>query len=246
MDDLDRPDLGLHVFEQIEVEMHDQDTRYWRELRKLQMSVLIPRGESYDFLREVPPPPQRPVQLSAILHSYAQALFYVEASKYPPLDQRFRYWLTKLAERIETRVMKNIKGVEASGHLYSLAYHGLTEPKMRQVIGESLQKMIIKFSRDQQPQEAIHPGQMTSLEQDDRPSAPKNRRLSPMVTSPKAARKLEEYLATEGIGLTEFAIRAQTTDRTLRSFRKTGKVRRDIFEDIARAMGTTKDDLLKG
>ena len=56
---------------------------------------------------------------------------------------------------------------------------------------------------------------------------------------------MEKYLRDNGIGLTDFASRAQTTDRTLRSFRKTGKVRRDIFEGIAKAMGTTKADLLK-
>jgi len=69
-------------------------------------------------------------------------------------------------------------------------------------------------------------------------------RLSPMVTAPQAARKLEKYLSDKGVSQTDFAGHAQTTDRTLRNFRSTGKVRKDIFENIAKAMQTTKDDLM--
>jgi hypothetical protein len=73
----------------------------------------------------------------------------------------------------------------------------------------------------------------------------KPKRLSPTINSPKAARKLEAYLESNGIGVTEFATKALTTDRTIRSFRKTGRVKRDILENIARAMGVTKEVLLK-
>ena len=72
-----------------------------------------------------------------------------------------------------------------------------------------------------------------------------NTRMRATITSKIAARRMEAYLEAKNIGLTEFAIQAQTTDRTLRSFRKTGKVRRDIFDNIAKAMGTTRDALLK-
>jgi hypothetical protein len=70
------------------------------------------------------------------------------------------------------------------------------------------------------------------------------KRLSAMANSPIAAKKMEVYLDAKSIGLTDFAASVGTTDRTLRSFRKTGKVRRDIFESIAKQMGTTKEDLL--
>jgi hypothetical protein len=76
-------------------------------------------------------------------------------------------------------------------------------------------------------------------------TAPPRVRLSATVSSPLAARRMETYLREKGIGQTEFAIQAQTTDRTLRNFRKTGKVRRDILASIASAMGTTKEKLLK-
>jgi hypothetical protein len=71
------------------------------------------------------------------------------------------------------------------------------------------------------------------------------KRLGATINCPRAARKMEAYLETNGIGLTAFANQVGTTDRTLRSFRKTGKVKRSIFDDIAKAMGTTKEDLLK-
>lgn len=69
-------------------------------------------------------------------------------------------------------------------------------------------------------------------------------RLSSSITSPVAARKMEAYIQANGIGLTAFAIQAQTTDRTLRRFRQSGRIRRDIFENIAKAMNTSKDDLI--
>ena len=71
------------------------------------------------------------------------------------------------------------------------------------------------------------------------------RRLAATITSSIAARRMESHLARVGIGQTDFAIQVSTTDRTLRRFRKTGKVRRDIFDRIAKGMGTTKEDLLK-
>jgi hypothetical protein len=49
----------------------------------------------------------------------------------------------------------------------------------------------------------------------------------------------------QAIGQTDFASSVNTTDRTLRAFRKTGKVRRDILEAIAKKMNITKEELLK-
>jgi hypothetical protein len=71
------------------------------------------------------------------------------------------------------------------------------------------------------------------------------RRLPSTVTSLVAAKRLEEFLERTHLGRTEFAIRVGTTDRTLLSFRKTGRVRRGTFDAIAREMGTTPESLLK-
>jgi len=56
---------------------------------------------------------------------------------------------------------------------------------------------------------------------------------------------MEAYIKAKQLGQNEFAIEVPTTDRTLRAFRQTGKVRRDIFDAIAKAMGTTREELLK-
>ncbi len=182
------------------------------------------------------------MRVRAVLKSYAQALFYAEASKYPPLDPRLRHWLVKLAERCATRVIENVKQLEARSTFGSLKYHGVTESQMQADLHETGREMVAKFARDEQPQgqtsvPATNPQTPSPI--------PRNKRFSVSIVSPSAARKMEQYVQAKGIGLTEFANRAGTTDRTLRKFRKTGKVKRDIFEGIAKAMGTTKDALLQ-
>ena len=69
-------------------------------------------------------------------------------------------------------------------------------------------------------------------------------KLTSTILNPRAARRLEKYLLDHGLEVTEFAIKAQTTDRTIRNFRKTGKVRRSILAGIAKAMGLTTEQLL--
>jgi hypothetical protein len=76
-------------------------------------------------------------------------------------------------------------------------------------------------------------------------TGPSVKRLRATVNSSIAARRMETYLNAKGIGQTDFASTVGTTDRTLRSFRRTGKIRRDILESIAIHMGTTKEALLR-
>jgi hypothetical protein len=71
-------------------------------------------------------------------------------------------------------------------------------------------------------------------------------RFSGTITSRDAVERMDAYIVGRGLGLTEFACQAGTTDRTLRSFRKTATVRRDIFDGIAKAMGLTREELLHG
>jgi DNA-binding Xre family transcriptional regulator len=75
-------------------------------------------------------------------------------------------------------------------------------------------------------------------------TSPEMKRFGSMVMSRSAVNKMEAYLESKGIGLTDFASSAGTTDRTLRRFRKTGRVRRDILRGVAQAMGLEIDDLL--
>jgi hypothetical protein len=70
-------------------------------------------------------------------------------------------------------------------------------------------------------------------------------RMTPMIDSPIAVQRLDDYLKSSNLGLTDFAGRARINDRTLRRFRATGRIRRDILGNIAEAMGTTKEALLQ-
>ena len=74
---------------------------------------------------------------------------------------------------------------------------------------------------------------------------PQSPRLSSQITSPSAARKMEAFMENKALNQTEFAIQAKTTDKTIRKFRQTGKVKRSILTGIASAMGITKEELLK-
>jgi hypothetical protein len=134
----------------------------------------------------------------------------------------------------------------------TLDYHGLTKEEMtkaiRQGTDEATKRRLEPLKRREKEQEvyaetARHLMAVREVEKRLEPQKPK--RLPSTITSLSAARKVEAYIGQNCIGLTEFATRAGTTDRTLRTFRKTGKIRLSIFEEIAKAMGTTKESLLK-
>ncbi len=72
----------------------------------------------------------------------------------------------------------------------------------------------------------------------------KTRRASAQIDSKLAAHRLDDFLRTYPAGQTAFAVQAGTTDRTIRSFRKTGRVKREILARIAEAMKRTLEDLL--
>lgn len=74
---------------------------------------------------------------------------------------------------------------------------------------------------------------------------PSKRRFNDTIISLLAAQRMEDFLDSNSIGLTDFASKIGITDRTLRSFRKSGKIRRESFEKIAKEMGTTKEHLLQ-
>lgn len=69
-------------------------------------------------------------------------------------------------------------------------------------------------------------------------------RPSGQIHSLSAAQHMKRFIEDHGLTQPKFADLAQTTDRTIRSFGKTGRVRKDIFRDIASAMGTTPEELL--
>jgi len=64
------------------------------------------------------------------------------------------------------------------------------------------------------------------------------------VSSREAVNRVDAYLRENAIGLTAFATKVRMADRTLRNFRRTGKIRRDLFHAI-KAMGLTPEELMR-
>ncbi len=129
-----------------------------------------------------------------------------------------------------------------------------TRPPSR--LEEELQHLLVAVAELERELERLHEAERTPhvtnadateghSGQREAPASTKRPRLRATINCPSAARRMEAYLQSKGMSQTAFANQVNTTDRTLRSFRKTGKVRRDIFEAIAKAMGTTTETLLK-
>lgn len=114
-----------------------------------------------------PLPPKQPIQLKRHLQSYAIMLFNEEASViFPnvvwyPTDPQSRHWQSKLAERVEARVIQLVAKLNASFALVrfstcDLDYHGVTQSDMRQCIRECLKRLIFtKLLPEPRKQETI-------------------------------------------------------------------------------------------
>jgi DNA-binding Xre family transcriptional regulator len=70
-------------------------------------------------------------------------------------------------------------------------------------------------------------------------------RMSSTVHSQVAVRRIEAFMEAKGLRQTEFARRANTTERTIRKIRKTATISRGMLADIAKALGISKEELLK-
>lgn len=233
MSDPERPPLDPRVYEQIESALYKIDLNSWKQLSEMQVEPQ---------LGLLPSPPQLPIKLRGILHTYASLLFKTEADQYPTKDAHIEYWLCQLLARVTNRVMLTVERVEKAGIFKlgsSLKHHGLTRDEMRKSVSEYLQGVIPNYTSI--PVDVLPSGTMQA---DILKVTRSHDRLPSTVDSLSAARKMEAFIKSKGIGLTEFATSAGVTDRTLRSFRKTGKIRRSLLAQIAKAMGTTKENML--
>ena len=66
------------------------------------------------------------------------------------------------------------------------------------------------------------------------------------IGSNAAVQAVRVYMDLKGWDTTQFAIQAQTSDRTIRKFLKTGRLRRSTFDGVATAVGVTREQLLRG
>jgi hypothetical protein len=135
----------------------------------------------------------------------------------------------KLAEADDP--LEQEQRIENLWRMYPKAAEDLGLPKQRSVLAE--------------PIEPFRGGDPVLSVTGPKPTQVPPERLKATIESLPAARRMEAHLRSKGMGQTDFAIQVGTTDRTLRSFRRTGKVRRDIFGAIARAMNISNEELLK-
>ncbi len=185
--------------------------------------------------------------MDTTLEQYACELFDAEAKRYPNGTQLLTL-LPDLAGRIEVMVMKNLADMEKGSPFDvglakgSLTYHA-TWDEMRTAIRAALTKRGGRGLKkpDTEPLQKAIAGTEPATDT----SQSKQKRFPATITSPRAARRLEAFLESKGIGQTAFAIQANTSDRTLRRFRKTGTLRRDIFERVAKEMSSTIEELMK-
>lgn len=72
------------------------------------------------------------------------------------------------------------------------------------------------------------------------------KRMSRSLGTPEAVKAMTEYLQHTQLTDTQFGNQFQSTDRTVRSFRASGKMRRSTFEAMAKSMELTTEGLLRG
>jgi len=240
----ERPPLSALIYETLDGSLHKLDTTHWQIIAARRIKKFYPL--------DAPVPSPAPQSLLRDIRGYASILFTSEADIYERVRQNTQYhqWLSWLANRVKARVLTALDRLEdADPDSMLLGVNGLLKRDVEHSLEEMLWEMVRDYSQGRAPSQVsrnridgkphLAPEPHTDL-----PKPAPITRMSASITSPSAARKMEAYLLAKGIGLTDFASTAGTTDRTLRSFRTTGKIRRSILEGIATAMGTTKEDLL--
>lgn len=250
-----RPPLHSITCEQIDILLHKVDERHWPLITAMRVKSYYPA--------DTPVPPQAPEHLRQQIHWYASMLFKTEADQYEQFrsDVRYKGWLSGLADRTRARVMKALDNLESNGTnalervvgiqgALILGYHGLTTQGVEEELRTMLLELCGQYELGTAPQPAspkIKPASPPPAAKPQQPQPVKvetPRRMPATVHSPSAAAKMDAFMNSKGLNQTEFSIRANTTDKTIRKFRQTGKIKHSILADIANAMGTTKEDLL--
>ncbi len=240
MSTIGRPPFGTLICEAIDRALHEVDKTHWPLITAF-------RVQKHSSLDTPVPPPARQHLLQAI-RQYAIALFDTEADQFERVrqNQEYQIWLSRLAERTNGRVLTALDRLDESDpESIMLAYHGLQKRDIVESLREALWERTRDYSQGHTPSHLSQKLQETqsSLPKPSKPT--REPRMSASIVSPSAARKMEAYMNAHGLDQTQFAIQAQTTDKTIRKFRQTGRVKRSILDGIASAMGVKKEDLLK-
>jgi hypothetical protein len=72
------------------------------------------------------------------------------------------------------------------------------------------------------------------------------KRMSRSLGTPEAVQTVTQYLQHSQMTDTQFGNQFQTTDKTVRNFLNSGRMRRSNFEEMAKSMDLTTEELLRG
>ncbi len=260
----DKPPLDPDVWEDIARIKHAIKKSYVETFAPLLEDLPSPFDDLIGTSDGLPPPPKQPRFLQKKLAEYALQLFDIEAFIYPKAEE-LPVWIGHLADRVEKEVITHIVGMRRKGRPFGpfrsggdLSYHASLE-QMRTTVRDALKPRIQLFKSTpdtqtiggQNPQSERQPIEQAAIVQSPEcevaqplPPARNKKRMPSTITSLLAARRMEHFLNAKGIGQTEFASALNVTDRNLRAFRATGKIKRGTFDVIAAKMGTTREALM--
>jgi hypothetical protein len=149
MNDPDKPQLDAIVFDKIALHWHEIGKDYWPKIAALRMPTFIPLSQ--------PVPPRVPHVLLNLLLGYASILFSVEADQYAQFadDPRYPAWLSRLAERVLTKVTDAVEKIDKADNDQMLMVHGLEHHDMVNSIREFLWSMSTNYFQKAMPK--VHP-----------------------------------------------------------------------------------------
>lgn len=217
------------------MEQHARVT--WRELFPVGVPQL-PGGDE-------PPDSLSPATFIVEARDYSCALFDCEAQSYfihSRTTDELRSHLDLIAQRVLKEQVRKWRGKLSNTRL---------KVECKEVIHSGLQNRVTHWlakyehpSLDSQShsakQTSVKEGTQRSSQQ---PAASRHGRLTGIVDSPVAASRTESHLRKKNILQRDFAIAVGCNERTLRRFRRNGKIRRDLLVSIAREMGLTLEQL---
>jgi hypothetical protein len=268
----ERPPLDAYTCEKIDSELHKFDELHWPQITAMRVKSFFPPDEPVPpqqpehLLREIKWYAERLFKVEADYYDpFRSDIRY--GGWLTSLANRVRERVMKALEKLETSDTNALhKFVGVTGGLI-LGYHGLTESRIEEILMAVLTDQRLQYERGTSESQRgaatvaaayakagidlssgsplllmAHATRVAAQGTKAMPAV--RQRVSASVHSPGAALKMEAYMKAKGLGQTEFAIQANTTDKTIRKFRQTGSIKRSILADIARAMGSTKEELL--
>jgi hypothetical protein len=150
MDDSSGPSLSADALEEIAECQGEIHKDYYARLAAMRARAPIRNVMAiFSGTRPEPLEPRRPVKLKRILASYANALFDCEVARYPqPIQQ---HWLTNLAGRVESDVMRAVDEINEHGGFWTLWHHASLEAMHRAIQDGLGPRGVIHHAAEKQP-----------------------------------------------------------------------------------------------